>query len=107
MKKPVFLILTMSLLLAFTKTSTAQQIIKTDKEIYSIDGAYNFIITKSDINTKKVLFKAETKIPDKSQKKCSILVQTMLLLTLLVKTLLLYMMYGKNQQVQKIAQLNY
>ncbi len=68
MKKPVFLILTMSLLLAFTKTNTAQQIIKTDKEIYSIDGAYNFIITKSDINTKKVLFKAETKIPDKSQK---------------------------------------
>ena len=41
MKKPVFLILTMSLLFAFTKTSIAQQIIKADKEIYSIDGAYN------------------------------------------------------------------
>lgn len=68
MKKPIFLILTMSLLLAFTKTSTAQQIIKTDKEIYSIEGGYNFIITKSDINSKKVLFKVETKIPDKSQK---------------------------------------
>lgn len=68
MKKTIFSFLTIALLFTFTKASNAQQIIKTDKEIYSIDGAYYFTITKTDINTKKVLFKAETKIPDKSKK---------------------------------------
>jgi hypothetical protein len=68
MKKPIFFLLTISLLLAFTKTSIGQQVIKTDKEFYTIEGPYNFVIVKSDNNTKKVLYKAETKIPDKSQK---------------------------------------
>jgi len=67
-KKTIISFLTLVLLFAYTKASNAQQIIKTDKEIYSIDGAYYFTITKTDINTKKVLFKAETKIPDKSKK---------------------------------------
>jgi hypothetical protein len=59
-----------SLLLVFIglmKTSTAQEM-KTDKEVYTVEGAYNFIIIKKDIKTQKVLSKIETKIPDKSQK---------------------------------------
>lgn len=66
MKKPIFFFL--ALFLAFTESSNAQQIIKTDKEIYTIEGAYYFTITKTDTKTQKVLFKAQTKIPDKSQK---------------------------------------
>ncbi len=68
MKKITYLLLIAPLLLAFAKTSIGQRIIKTDKEIYTIDGEYNFIVTKTDTKTKKVLFKAETKIPDKSNK---------------------------------------
>jgi len=49
------------------KISTAQEM-KTDKEVYTVEGAYNFIIIKKDIKTQKVLSKIETKIPDKSQK---------------------------------------
>ena len=66
MKKTALLFLVT--FLVFTKTSNAQQIIKTDKEFYTIEGPYNFVIVKADNNTKKVLYKAETKIPDKSQK---------------------------------------
>lgn len=47
--------------------ASAQQM-KTEKEIYTVEGAYNFIIIKQDIKTQKVLSKVETKIPDKSQK---------------------------------------
>ena len=53
----------------FTLQTFAQEIIaKTDKEIYAVEGAYNFIITKTDVKTNKVVYKVETKIPDKSQK---------------------------------------
>lgn len=68
MKKSISYLLIASLFLAFSKISSAQQIIKTDKEFYTIEGPYNFVIVKADNNTKKVLYKAETKIPDKSQK---------------------------------------
>lgn len=68
MKKSVFLFFIISLFLTFTKVSIGQQVITTDKEFYTIEGAYNFVIIKTDINTKKVLYKAATKIPDKSQK---------------------------------------
>lgn len=46
----------------------AQIQIKTDKEIFSIDGAYSFIITKADVNTKKAQYKVESNIPDKKNK---------------------------------------
>ena len=44
------------------------QSLKNDKETFTIDGAYNFVITKTDNKTNKVLFKAEPNIPDKSKK---------------------------------------
>lgn len=44
------------------------QVMKTDKETYTVEGAYNFIILKKDNKTQKVISKIETKIPDKSQK---------------------------------------
>ncbi|MBL7883878.1 MAG: hypothetical protein JNL69_07395, partial [Bacteroidia bacterium] len=49
------------------KISSAQEM-KTDKEVYTVEGAYNFIIIKKDIKTQKVLSIIETKIPDKSKK---------------------------------------
>lgn len=56
------------LFFASVKTINAQQVIKTDKANFKIEGDYNFIITKTDNKTNKTLFKAETKIPDKSKK---------------------------------------
>ncbi len=67
MKKQFCLISIVFLLIGIQKVSDAQEM-KTDKEIYTVEGAYNFIILKKDIKTQKILFKAETKIPDKSQK---------------------------------------
>lgn len=68
MKKPELLLLTALLFLASSQVSKSQMILKTDKETYAIDGAYNFLVTKTDNLTKKVLFKVETKIPDKNKK---------------------------------------
>lgn len=67
MKKSQNIILLLFLFLGILKSSTAQEM-KTDKEIFSVEGAYNFVIIKKDIKTQKVLSKVETKIPDKSQK---------------------------------------
>lgn len=68
MKKPIYLILVITMLLAFTKTLNAQKSIQTDDAIYTLEGEYDFKITKTDIKTKRVLFKADTKIPDKNKK---------------------------------------
>lgn len=47
----------------------SQQIIgKTDTDIYQVEGAYYFVISKKDIASNKILFKAETHIPDKKEK---------------------------------------
>jgi hypothetical protein len=54
--------------LLFLFVSANAQVITTDKETYTVSGDYNFIITKTDNASKKVLYKAETQIPDKSQK---------------------------------------
>ena len=67
MKKSKNIILLLFLFIGIFKNSTAQEM-KTDKEIFSVEGAYNFVILKKDIKTQKVLSKVETKIPDKSQK---------------------------------------
>ena len=45
----------------------AQVVIKTDKEVYTVTGQSNFLITKTDAASKKVLYKAQTKIPDRSK----------------------------------------
>ncbi|MEX0811073.1 MAG: hypothetical protein WD048_02575 [Chitinophagales bacterium] len=66
MKNPISLLLLMTLV--FFNAIIAQEVIKTDKAIYTIEGEYYFEITKSDINGKRVFFKAETNIPDKSKK---------------------------------------
>jgi hypothetical protein len=65
MKKLHLIIITSML---FGNTIINAQTIKTDKETFNVEGAYNFIITKTDNKTNKVLFKAETNIPDKSKK---------------------------------------
>ena len=67
MKKSHNIIFLLFLFIGIFKNSTAQEM-KTDKEIFSVEGAYNFVIIKKDIKTQKVLLKVETKIPDKSQK---------------------------------------
>jgi hypothetical protein len=67
MKKSLTPILLIFLFIGIIRTTNAQDM-KTDKEIFSVEGAYNFIIIKKDIKTQKVLSKVETKIPDKSQK---------------------------------------
>jgi hypothetical protein len=67
MKKQLIAMLFTFLFIGIIQNSTAQQM-KTDKEIYTVEGAYNFIILKKDIKTQKVISKVETKIPDKSQK---------------------------------------
>ncbi len=67
MKKTKF-ILTL-LYVALTANLFSQQVIaKTDREIYSVEGPYNFIIVKKDLSSGKILFKAETNIPDKKEK---------------------------------------
>jgi hypothetical protein len=69
MKRISHLLLSATFLLGITKTNIAQTVtINTDKDTYTITGAYNFIITKTDNKTQKVVYKAETKIPDKGQK---------------------------------------
>lgn len=65
MKKINYYILTT--MLCISSFINAQSL-KNDKETFTIDGAYNFVITKTDNKTNKVLFKAETNIPDKSKK---------------------------------------
>ncbi|CAN5428085.1 hypothetical protein BH10BAC1_BH10BAC1_04200 [soil metagenome] len=67
MKKSLNTLFFIFLFIGILKNSSAQ-VMKTDKEIFSVEGAYNFIILKKDIKTQKVLAKIETKIPDKSQK---------------------------------------
>lgn len=66
MKNPISLLLIVALI--FSKTIIAQKVIKTDKELYKIEGEYDFVITKSDLKSKRVYYKAETNIPDKSLK---------------------------------------
>lgn len=68
MKKLNQIILTCILSISFNSKIVGQQIIKTEKESYTIEGAYNFMIVKTDNVSKKVIYKAATKIPDKSQK---------------------------------------
>ena len=65
MKTKAFLFLLLSL--GFINGSTAQLIIKSDKAVFTISGTANFIVTKTEAGSKKVLFRAETKIPDKSK----------------------------------------
>ena len=55
--------------LAATANLFSQQVIgKTDREIYTVEGPYNFIILKKELSSGKILFKAETNIPDKNEK---------------------------------------
>lgn len=68
MKKQLIAMLSIFLFIGIIQNSNAQKVIKTDDAVYTIDGEYYFVVTKKDIKTQKVLFKAETKIPDKSQK---------------------------------------
>jgi len=67
MKKQLIAMLSIFLFIGIIQNSNAQQM-KTDKEFFTVEGAYNFIILKKDIKTQKVISKVETKIPDKSQK---------------------------------------
>lgn len=66
MKNPISILLILTLI--FSQNLIAQKVIKTDKAIYKIEGQYYFEISKIDINTKKVYYKVETEIPDKSKK---------------------------------------
>lgn len=55
--------------LAISLTCASQRTIgKTAQAIYSVEGEYYFVITKKDLASGKVLFKAETNIPDKKSK---------------------------------------
>src|SRR5688572_8918385 len=56
--------------LAFANVTIAQngaRNIKTDNEIYIIDGDWNFVIIKKDLKSGKELYKAASNIPDKSK----------------------------------------
>lgn len=65
MKKYLFALLC----LGITLNLVSQQIIgKTEKEEYLVDGSYYFVIYKKDISSSKILFTAETNIPDKKAK---------------------------------------
>ena len=55
--------------LAFTANLFSQQVIgKTNKDLYIVEEPYYFVIYKKDLSSGKVLFKAETNIPDKKEK---------------------------------------
>ncbi len=68
MKNKTWTLLLFCLGLASNAFSQISTIGRTDKEVYTVEGDYYFIITKKDQASNKVLFKAETNIPDKKEK---------------------------------------
>jgi hypothetical protein len=68
MKNKTWALFLFCLGLALNSFSQISTISKTDKDVYTVEGAYYFIITKKDVASNKILFKAETNIPDKKEK---------------------------------------
>jgi hypothetical protein len=68
MKNKTWALFLFCLGISLNAISQFSTIARTDKEVYTVEGDYYFIITKKDIESNKILFKAETNIPDKKQK---------------------------------------